>query len=1026
MTDFRQRLLATTLLVGAGMVASPAFAQAAPPPTPVNPPDQSAVPTTPATVGPQVGQGVSSTNARGAPVTGPQEIIVTGSRIPQPNLQTASPVTTVTSQEVKLSGTTRTEDLVNSLPQVFADQGSNISNGATGTAAVDLRGLGAKRTLVLINGRRMVGGDPRDAVPDINFIPIQLVKRVDVLTGGASAVYGADAVAGVVNFIMDNTFTGLRLDGQASVFQHNNSTGQQVLNANAALGFLPPHGNVVNGGAQDIAAVFGASFDDGRGHVQAYATYRNQDPVLESTRDYSYCALGSYPASYVAQYGEYYCGGSSTSASGSFNLFNPATGSRVARYHVVGNTFAPGAVLFNYAPYNYFQRPDERYTFGTFADYEISSAFHPYLEAMFMHDLTDAQIAPGGDFSNTSFLNCDNPLLSSQQRTAICGDPTLVYTNGAGVQGVTMTIGRRNVEGGGRDELYNHTDYRIIAGMRGDIAKGLTYDMSYQYSKSLFDHGHFNDFSLVRLTRALDVVSVANGAIVAPGTAGATIECRSVFNGVDPNCVPYNIFSTGGVTKQALNYLQVPGFEQGFVDLQVAEGDVTFTGADYGLQSPWADTGIGANVGVDYARNGLLYQPDIEFQTGDLTGNGSTTPPVNGSTNVREIFGELQVPIIEHNFIDLLQLDGGYRLSSYHIAANNFTTRSYKIEGELAPVADIRLRASYNRAVRAPQVVELFSPTSIGLVGTADPCEGSAPTASQAACANTGVSAGQYGNVPENPAHQYTGFLGGNPNLKPETADTYTFGGVLQPRFIPGLAITVDHFNIKVKGLIGTLGFSTVMNECLNAGLFCNLIHRDQFGTLWLQPNGFITLTNVNVGGLQTRGWDVQGSYNHRLGGLGTLNVSFVGTYLSNLITNPFGDINYDCAGYYGPTCGTPNPKWRHKARIGLTMPNGIGVSVQWRHFSGVTLDTLSNDPTLNGGAGPNGNPGDNQFKKQDYFDLAFTARMAQKLNLRLGVNNIFDREPPLQGLSEGNGNTFPQVYDALGRYMFAGFTVDF
>jgi outer membrane receptor protein involved in Fe transport len=892
--------------------------------------------------------------------------------------------------------------------------------------------------MVLVNGKRLVGGDPRVPIPDINFIPVQLVKRVDVLTGGASAVYGADAVAGVVNFIMDNTFTGFRIDAQASVFNHHQHMGDNLVRANTEIqtdvfgqpAYRFPHGMSTNGGAQDLAAVFGAAFDDGRGHVQAYATYRTQDPVLESTRDFSFCALGSFAPQYVAAYGEYYCGGSSTSDTGSFRLFNPTTGALVKTRHVVGNKFAPGATLFNYAPYNYFQRPDERYTLGAFADYEISSAFKPYMEIMFMNDHTDALIAPSGDFSNTRFLNCDNPLMSAQQRNEICGDPTLL-TEQNGVVGAVVTIGRRNVEGGGRDDDLEHTDWRIVGGMKGDIAKGLTYDVSYMYQKSLLSETYFNDFSLTRLTRALDVVSVLNGAIVAPGTPGATIQCRSVFNGQDTACVPYNIFQEGGVTPEALGYVSVPGFERGSVGQQTAEADLTFTGADYGLQTPWADNGIGANVGVDYVKNTLSFAPDIEFQTGDLTGQGSTTPPVAGHTDVRELYGEIQIPIVEHNFIDLLQLDAGYRLSNYHIAANSFNTSTYKIEGEFAPIADVRFRGGYNRAVRAPNVSELFSPQAIGLVGNSDPCEGDNPTASQAACAATGLSAAQYGNVPANPAKQYTGLLGGNPNLEPEKADTWTAGIVLQPRFVPGLAFTVDYFNIKVKGLVGTLGFSTVMNECLSDGLFCDLIHRDQFGTLWLTPQGFIELTNVNVGGLQTKGFDFNGSYNHRLGGIGTLNVSFVGTLLKHLITNPFGDITYDCVGLYGPTCsagvgGTPNPKWRHKARIGLTMPNGIGVSAQWRYFGGVQLDTLSNDPDLNGGGGPHGNPGDTHMDSRSYFDLAFTARMAQKLNLRLGVNNIFDKDPPVQGLAQGNGNTYPQMFDSMGRYLFAGFTVDF
>ncbi|WP_155265228.1 TonB-dependent receptor domain-containing protein [Sphingomonas segetis] len=1088
--DFRKRLLATTLLVGTGLLATPAFAQEGG--NQPEPPDTSAVPTTPATVGPVEGQGVPSTNAQGAPVTAPSEIIVTGSRIPQPNLQTASPVTTVTSQEVKLSGTTRTEDLVNSLPQVFADQGSNISNGATGTAAINLRGLGAKRTMVLINGRRLVGGDPRVPVPDINFIPLQLVKRVDVLTGGASAVYGADAVAGVVNFIMDDTFTGLRLDGQASVFNHHNHMGGDIVRANTTTqtdvfgvpAYRYPTGMSTNGGSQDIAGVFGAAFDDGRGHVQAYATYRHQDPVLEATRDFSFCALGAFAPQYVAAYGEYYCGGSSTSDTGSFRTFTPG-GAALKAYHVEGEAFVPGTTLFNYAPYNYFQRPDERYTLGAFANYEISPAFKPYLEVMFMNDHTDALIAPSGDFSNTNRINCDNPLLTPDQLSKVCtspvynaadanptfnskgqpvyksyfgnlvgatpifdpngpvlcsdpADPTTcnpigilgfntptLFPNGTGgtfTQGI-MTIGRRNVEGGGRDDDLEHTNWRIVAGMRGDVARGISYDVSYQYDKSLLSETYYNDFSLTKLTRALDVVAVKDGVIVAPGTEGATIQCRSVANGTDSACVPYNVFATGGVTPDALAYVQTPGFQRGNVALTIAQANMTFTGADYGLQTPWADTGIGANIGVDYVKNSLSFSPDIEFQTGDLTGQGSTTPPVAGHTDVREIFGELQVPIVEHNFIDLLQFSTGYRLSNYHIGGDSFNTSTYKLDGEFAPIADVRFRGSYNRAVRAPNVSELFSPQAIGLVGTEDPCEGTAPTATLEQCVATGISASQYGAIPENPAHQYTGFLGGNPNLVPEKADTYTFGVILQPRFIPGLALSVDHFNIKVKGLISTLGFSTVMNECITEGLFCDLINRDQFGTLWLTPQGFITLLNTNVGGLQTKGFDFNGSYNRRLGGIGTLNLSFVGTYLKRLITNPFGDIFYDCAGYYGNTCGTPNPKWRHKARVSLTMPNGIGASIQWRHFSGVQFDALSSNPVLND---PEFAPGNNHYTKRDYFDLSFTARMAQKLNLRLGVNNIFDKDPPLNGAALGNGNTYPQVYDALGRYMFAGFTVDF
>src|SRR3982751_2073624 len=283
--DIRQRLLTTTLLVGASMAASPAFAQTTPAPADTTADQPTTAPVEATTPTPATTQ---ANNASGG------DIVITGSRIPQPNLTSASPVTVLSSQDIKLQGTTRTEDLINSLPQSFAGQGSNISNGALGIATVNLRGLGSARTLVLVNGRRLQPGDPRaGSVADINFIPSAIVKRVDVLTGGASSVYGADAVAGVVNFIMDTGFRGLRIDAQASTFMHDNGSSDRILNADAARGFRPPHGQSINGGAQDIAVAFGAGFDDHRGSITAYATSRKQDALLQASRDYSFCSLAA-------------------------------------------------------------------------------------------------------------------------------------------------------------------------------------------------------------------------------------------------------------------------------------------------------------------------------------------------------------------------------------------------------------------------------------------------------------------------------------------------------------------------------------------------------------------------------------------------------------------------------------------------------------------------------------------------------------------------------------------------------------
>jgi len=288
-------------------------------------------------------------------------------------------------------------------------------------------------------------------------------------------------------------------------------------------------------------------------------------------------------------------------------------------------------------------------------------------------------------------------------------------------------------------------------------------------------------------------------------------------------------------------------------------------------------------------------------------------------------------------------------------------------------------------------------------------------------------------------------------NLSPEKADTYTVGLVLQPRFIPGLAFTIDAFDIKIRNLISTLGFQTVLGNCIATGdpFFCGFVHRNpNNGSLWQGNTGFVETQNLNIGGLRTRGLDLNGTYSRRLGGMGTVNVSYVATLLDKLEIDTGVGAKFDCAGFYGNTCGSfltgaPNPKYRHKLRLGFTMPNGLGISGQWRYFSSVINDADAKDcdlganinvPTPHCGrvpTDPGYQPANHKIPAESYFDLALTARLADRYNFRLGANNILDKEPPIVGSEVsnapfGNGNTFPQVYDALGRYIFAGVTIDF
>ncbi len=1028
------KLASAPAVIGFALVAMPAFAQTTP---------------------------VDDTTADEATA-----IVVTGSRLASPNLESASPVTVVTAEDIKNTGTTRVEDLVNSLPQVFAGQGANYSNGASGTATLDLRGLGSARTLVLVNGRRVVPGDPSSSAADINIIPGAMVKRIDVLTGGASSVYGADAVSGVVNFVMDTKFEGFRIDGQYSFYNHNNDAGTQITAPQAARGYAIPRGMVTDGGAVDATFAFGTGFDDGHGHITAYAGYRKVDAVLQRDRDYSSCALNARTTAQVTANGSLFsCGGSATSANGTVIAYDSGSAPFVdvkgggangkspdgindnftSTFFQVGagRSLAGGFTPYNFAPLNYFQRPDERYTAGVFADYEISPALHPYLEVMFMDDRTVAQIAPSGDFGNTLSINCDNPLLGASQRSVLCDNENLLVSpdparafdvvgNNPGSPafnfidpstGRTYNRGfaqilRRNVEGGPRRSDLQHTSYRGVLGMKGDLGDAWSYDAYYQYGRTITSQIYFNDFSVSRLTRALDVVA----------GSGGTPVCRSVLDGTDPNCVPYDIFGTGTVTAAALNYVQVPGFTKGVNSEQVVSAALTGDLGKYGIRSPGAKDGFGLAIGAEYRKEKLDFVADAEFQSGDLAGQGGATPSVAGDFDVKEVFAELRAPLIQEGFIYDLTVTGGYRHSSYKISSGaTFKTDTYKVEGEFAPIRDIRFRAGYNRAVRVPTLQDFFSPQLVSLDGSTDPCAGAPITAAQTGCLAQGLRVGQV--VAPNPASQYNGLQGGNPNLQPEVADTLTAGVVLQPSFVPGFSMSVDLFKIKVKNAIQGIGADTILTQCTNTAnpFFCNLVHRDASGSLWRSSNGFVVDLGQNIGYAKTQGIDVNANYSRQIGGVGRMTLGFVGTYLDKLETFDGITVPVDCVGYHGSLCGTPNPKWRHQLRVGLETKMGLGFSMRWRYFDPVKQDRTSTNPNLAGAS----QPANLRIPAVSYFDLAMTASVGDHYKFRIGANNILDRTPPINGspacpAGPCNGNVWAQVYDSIGRYVYAGVSLDF
>jgi iron complex outermembrane recepter protein len=948
------------------------------------------------------------------------DVIVTGSRIPQTNLVTTSPVTQVTGEDIDVAGVTRVEDLISQLPQAFAAQNSTVSNGASGTATVSLRNLGSSRTLVLIDGRRMGYGSPNDDAADLNQIPEQLVERVEVLTGGASAVYGSDAVAGVVNFIMKKDFEGLQIDAQYGFYQHNNDYDgvgnlRSVIAARGATNpsqFALPEDNVSDGESRSVNILMGVAAPDGRGNLLAYAGYRNNNPILQRDRDYSACSIAA-PA--AATPTSYTCGGSGTSFPGRFTdfaTFNFTLGT--------GRTFTPfnnALNQYNYGPINYYQRPDERYTLGAFGRYEVNDKAEVFAQLMFSDYRSVSQIAPSGNFFSTASINCGNPLLSAAQALAIGCDAGEIAADTP----TTLYVGRRNVEGGGRQDDLNYTSYRGVLGVRGEIAPGWDYDIAAQYSRVALARTYMNDFSTTRLGRALDVVNVAG-----------TPTCRSVVNGTDLNCVPYDIFISTGVTQAALNYLQIPLIQRGETTQQVVTAAIT---GDTGWSMPTASRTVQVAFGAEYRRDALSSTPDSAFASGDGAGQGGPTIGLSGDADVAEVFGEIQIPLADDQpWAYSASIDAAYRRSEYE----NIGTDTYKVGADYAPIEDIRFRASYSRAVRAPNVIELFASQGAGLFDLdRDPCDATtgAVAANCVGAAPHQVTGAQSGSGALNsPAGQYNLLAGGNPNLNPEEADTLTYGVVWTPSFVPGFNLSIDYFDIQVDDLVSTIGALNTIAQCYGAtpdAAACGRIRRNVGGQLWI-GSGQVQDLNNNIGGLGTTGFDFNANYAFDLedmgmSNLGSMQLSFVGTLLDSLVTDTgLGAANsvYDCNGFYANQCGVPNPEYRHRARATWLTPWDVDVSATWRHYGEVEVAVLGANGSLNNG----GARIDRFFDAENYLDLAAVWQVMDTVTIRAGVNNILDNDPQLtlSTGTTGNGNTFPQLYDSLGRYFFFGITANF
>lgn len=999
MMNARARLLASTLLVGAAALAVPAQAQ-------VTTQDQ-------ATANPETVQSPQTAASDDQVVEG-GEVVVTGSLIQNPNLVASNPVNVVTEQELGLRQTANVETLLRELPGVVPSIGSAVNNGNGGASFVNLRGLGSNRNLVLLDGQRLVPSGFGGQV-DLNNIPVALVQRVDVLTGGSSTTYGADAVTGVVNFITRTDFTGVEIQAQQSITERGD-------------------GNLFR-----FDLTTGASFDDGRGNVVLSVGYQEADPVYQGARNYSLFSVGSTNG--IAS-------GNSPTATPSSVELNDGSFLQVSPD---GGSLVPAYQGFNFNPFNIFQTPFERFNIYGQANYELSDDLEIYTRGLFSKNTVQTIIAPSGVFGETLNIGLNNPFLTTGIRNQLCADNAIPAAQCTGTNTAQVTIPavyRRTTEVGPRISEYTTTifDYRI--GLRLGVTETVNLDVSGSYGESENRETRQNYVLRSRLQQGLNLTPDGSACTVLTG-----------------GCVPLNLLGPqNSITPEQASFIRGTSTITNFATLAQARALLS---GDFGVTSPFASEAVGFAVGGEYRDYGARRVPDnLAAVPGELGGAGGAILPVDGGFDVYEAVGEVILPLVaDRPFFQQLSIDAGVRYSQYSVNAPGnpeFDATTYKIGGTWAPVEAIKLRGNYSRAVRAPNIGELFAPVSTGLDNlTTDPCAGTGVLTNanlRAVClvqaatpaAQARVNAG---TVPVPASGQINVTGGGNPNILPEKADTYSFGVIIQPRdILPGFSASVDYYNIKVDNAITAATPGDVISACFDSlsatsvtNPACTAIRRNTVngglsGSAATNPGLPQPLTNN--GRLKTDGIDVVLNYATELAGV-DVGLSFNGnwTNTSKFRASPTA-FERDCVGYYSVNCGignitgsiTPEYSFNQRTTLGF---GGVDVSLLWRYIHDVEFEGQADDFAARGfsatnrnlfngtitGTGPlvGRNFNFNRIDAYHYFDLSTRVQVADNVTFILTAQNLTDKQPPVVGNNSGSttfnsGNTYPSTYDALGR----------
>jgi len=968
-------------------------------------------------------------------------IIVTGSRIARsPNLTSPIPVTAVTAADLTRTGQTVIGDVLNDLPSLrssFSQSNSTQYIGTAGLNLLDLRGLGTSRTLVLVNGRRHITAQEGEFEIDTNTIPTALLDRVDIVTGGSSAVYGSDAMAGVVNFVLKKDFEGIALDGQGGITSHGDR-GQYRLSGTFGKNFSEGRGNIA------VSLEYNQSnqvtFADRPGLTGAFAGRRQfqlvDDPSEDNTIPDRQFLTGVHSFGYsnggtFIPYGDgniFTCNDVPESClpngvprvflfqrDGSLNEANYGTD-----FRPVGsgnNQNGDGATLNDTGA---LQPRLKRYIANLVAHYDFSDAFRPFIEAKFVRVDAFAQGTPtfsqGGPQGVTDGtpeepvnyliytpISLDNAYLTPASRALI----TSLLPAGS----TFFNLNRNNVDLGTRDEADRRDTFRIVVGAEGTFNDDWHYDVSVNYGHLKTRSKFYNNRIEQNFYNSIDAVTNGAGQIV----------CRvNQVTITDPACQPLNILGNGVASQAARDYINTTSRRNG----KASEFDVSANLAgDLSQLFELPGGPVRFAIGAEYRKETAYYAYD------DLVASGATflnaiqpfDPP---SFVVKEAYAEVEIPLLkEMPFVHELSLNGAARVADYKGSVG--TVWAYNYGAIYAPIPDIKFRANYSRSVRSPTLGDLYATASQNFDLLDDPCDvnfidtGKATRAAN--CAAAGVPVG-FENTAARAAS--VDFLsGGNPDLKAERSRSITFGAILQPRFVPGLSISLDYYDVKIMDQIASVDAQTILDGCYDGAdlnnAFCDLIFPRNADSTFASP-AFLQ-SSLNFALQRTKGIDLDIAYDHRFNPDNRLQLRFIGNYVT--IRNDYPYID--------------NPTQRERIRGELGDPIyafNASVDYTYKRFTlGYELRYIGRQSITDWEAQHDtyGVPAlDPYYADRVYYpsvtyhNVRFSIDMDKGFSFYGGVDNVTDKMPPLGVLGTGSFNDGDAVYDNTGRFFYAGFRV--